>query len=243
MQDGGDIASLRGLPNLFEITAPFANSGPLHEEEILLEASPFAVVSHYSALIFHGLTEQQPNLLTATGPRTLPPDSFPIDTVASDWENIALPGFRRRPDAVLRTPVRWVTATTARFNGFAEYQPFGTTIRVTTPERSLVDGLQSPELSGGIDNVLRAWAIGARTANLDRVVEEVERYDVSLLRQRAGYVLERLGLGHPALDRWAATSRRGGSSRLVGTEPFAPAYDERWNLSINVPIDVLEDDR
>lgn len=241
MEGRGEIASLPRLPGLFEITVPYAQTGPLDEYEILLEASPIAVISHFSALVFHGLTEQQPTFLTATLPRSVPTDLLPIDTNPSDWEGLSLPSARRRPEMVLRTAVRWITVAPVHFHGFLEYQPHGARIRVTTPERTLVDALQSPEMSGGIANVLRAWALGAPMADLDSLTEQVERYDVQVLRQRAGFVLDRLGFQHPALDHWQQKAHRGGSSRLVGSEPFASSFDDRWNLSINASTTPLED--
>ena len=68
-----------------------------------------------------------------------------------------------------------------------------------------------------------------------------ERFNVAVLRSRVGYVLDRIGLSHPNLETWRASSRRGGSSRLVGSEPFARTFDERWNLSINGPVGVLDE--
>ena len=241
MQARGEIAQIPRLPGLFEVTIPYARTGPLDEHEILLEASPFAVISHFSALVFHGLTEQQPTFLTATLPRSAPTDLLPIDTNPSDWEGLSLPSVRRRPELVLRTPVRWSTVDPVRFHGFLEYQPHGARIRVTTPERTLVDAIQSPELSGGIANVLRAWTVGAPMTDLDSLTEQVERYDIQVLRQRVGFVLDRLGLPHPALDRWQQKAHRGGSSRLVGSEPFASTFDERWNLSINASTSPMEE--
>lgn len=242
MERRGEIARLPRLVGLYEVTVPFARTGPLDEQEILLEANPFATISHFSALVFHGLTEQQPTFITATVPRSRPADLLPMDTEPSDWEGLALPSVGRRPATILRTPVRWSTIAPTRFDGFLVYQPYGARIRVTIPERTLVDALQFPELSGGIANVLRAWALGAPAADLDDLIDQVERYDVQVLRQRAGYVLDRLGIRHPALDRWQGQAHRGGSSRLVGSEPFASTFDERWNLSINAPIEILGGD-
>lgn len=241
MQARGELVPIPRFPSLYEITIPFAQTGPLDEHEILLEANPFAVISHFSALVFHGLTDQQPTFMTATVPRSVSDDHLPIDTDPSDWEGLSLPSARRRPETVLRTPVRWTTVDSVRLYGFLEYQPHGTRIRVTTPERTLVDALQSPEISGGIANVLRAWAIGAPMVNLDSLTEQVERYDIQVLRQRAGFVLDRLGLQHRALDLWQQKAHRGGSSRLVGSKPFASSFDERWNLSINASTTTLED--
>jgi predicted transcriptional regulator of viral defense system len=114
-------------------------------------------------------------------------------------------------------------------------------VRVTTPERTLLDGLMHPEWCGGLQKVLRAWVDCRDTLNVPALVEFVELMDKALLRQRAGYVLESLGLAHPALDAWAAAAKRGGSSRLSGSEPFSPEFSERWKISLNAPTDVLRE--
>jgi predicted transcriptional regulator of viral defense system len=142
---------------------------------------------------------------------------------------------------ILGRPVEWQRVRPERFFGFADYAPLGYPMRYTTPERTLIDGLQNPGSSGGIVNVLRAWVLARDTIDLDVLVYQVERFDVAVLRQRVGYVLDQIGLTHPRLEQWRASSHRGGSSRLVGSEPFASTYDERWNLSLNAPVDVLHE--
>jgi predicted transcriptional regulator of viral defense system len=108
-----------------------------------------------------------------------------------------------------------------------------------SPERTLLDGLLAPERCGGFDNVLGAWVRARDTLDLDRLVEYVERLDVGVVRQRAGFLLEELDLSHPALARWQARARRGGSSKLLGSAPYAPTYSERWSLSLNAPLTAL----
>ena len=61
------------------------------------------------------------------------------------------------------------------------------------------------------------------------------------LRQRIGYILDQIGLRHRTVDQWRELSKRGGSSRLVASEPFAPSFDERWNLSLNAPVYILHE--
>jgi hypothetical protein len=79
--------------------------------------------------------------------------------------------------------------------------------------------------------------------DLDALVREVEHFDIQVLRQRAGYLLEELGLTHPTLEAWQASAQRGGSSKLLGAAPYAPTFSERWSLSINAPIDILHERR
>lgn len=240
MVNRGELRDLPGLPGMFEVTVPYATTGPLDEREVLLEANPFAVLSHFSALTFHGLTEQQPRALVATAARSPVVGLLPVGTTAEDRD--ALPTWADiRPDSVLRRPVRWATVTAERLFGAEEYDTFGAPLRVTDLERTLVDAVQQPGLCGGIGNVLRAWVLGADRIDLDHVVAMTERYDIAVLRQRVGFVLDRLDRSHPVVERWRAGAARGGSSRLVAAEPFAATFDERWNLSINAPTDAFEE--
>ena len=90
--------------------------------------------------------------------------------------------------------------------------------------------------------MLRAWVRARDTIDLDVLIYQVERFGVAVLRQRVGYILDQLALSHPHLEKWRVSSHRGGSSRLVGSEPFASTFDDRWNLSLNAPVDVLRED-
>lgn len=240
MTSRGEVTAIPHLHDLFEVTVPYARAGLLDEREILFEANPYATLSHFSALTFHGLTDAQPRKLMATVPRTQTGELLPIGTNPQDWEGVVRPAGRR-PDSILGTPVHWQQVKPERFFGFAEYRPFGYPLRVTTPERTLIDALQAPDLCGGTDNVLRAWLMAGATIDLDSLISLSERFGVAVLRQRVGFILERLELSHPRLEVWQAAAKRGGSSRLVGSEPFAATFDERWNLSLNAPIDVLHD--
>jgi predicted transcriptional regulator of viral defense system len=148
----------------------------------------------------------------------------------------------RTPDAIRGHPVTWTRVKPERFFGFAAYQPHGYLIRVTTPERTLIDGLREPELCGGVANVLQAWVLARDTLDLEALVHQVDRFGVAVLRQRVGYVLEELGLTHPFLEEWRRQARRGGSSRLVASAPFAPEFSERWSLSLNGPVRILREE-
>lgn len=235
MQGRGEVAPLPKLRRLYQVTVPYARLRPLEEDEVLMEVHPFAAVSDFSALVFHGLTDELPRDLTAVAPLDGAGDLLPLDTEPRDWEG--LPMVRgRTPDRILGSLVRWRQVKPERYFGLGVYQPHGYSVRVTTPERTLLDVLQHPDRSGGIGNVLRAWWLARDTLDLDRLVHYVERFDIALLRQRVGFILEELGLSHPALAAWQATAQRGGSSKLVSALPYSPEFSERWSLSLNAPL-------
>lgn len=239
MRKRDEIRPLPGHSGLDMVTVPYARQESLDEREVLFEVNPYAVVSHLSALVFHGLAMDRPNRLTVTVSRDVTGGLVPAGTSPIDWEGMLLPS-PSRPAKVHGYPVTWKLARPEAFFGYGDYQPLGFPVRYTSPERTLIDGLTDPDLCGGMETVLQAWALARRTINLDILVYQVERMGVAILRQRVGFILDQLDLSHPQLEGWRISSKRGGSSKLVAARPFASTYDERWNLSINAPIAALQ---
>jgi len=236
----GEVRPLPNLHGIYEVTVPYARAGLIAEDEILMEVHPYAALSHLSALVFHDLTDELPKTITAVMPSTERADLLPPGTETLDWESLAL--VTGKPVShILDRPIHWTHTDPSRYFGLQEYAPRGYPVRVTTPERTLLDGLQRPELCGGGENALRAWVRARDLLDLDLLISYVDRLDIAILRQRTGFVLEELGLSHPILDTWRQSARRGGSSRLVGSAPYAATYSDHWNLSLNAPIAVLRE--
>ncbi len=240
MLSNGDLQPIPGGTRVYRVTAPFARTAMPDIREMLFEEHAYTILSHFTALEFHGLTVEQPKVITAYTGAKAAWDLLPLGTIADDWEDVALPSATR-PRTVLGQPVRWVTLDPERAFGFSVYSPLGVPYRITSPERTLIDALQKPELCGGSGNVLRAWVLARDLLDVPLIEQYTERLGIALLRQRVGYVLESIGYTSPTLDAWALSSKRGGSSKLVGSEPFASDYSERWNLSLNAPVHVLQD--
>lgn len=240
MRERGEIKPIRGLRHFYQVTVPYARTGPIEEEEVLMESHPYAALSHLSALVFHGLTDELPKGLNAMVSLDGTGDQLPLETEPRDWEGLPLVRGRM-PAHILGRPVIWHQVKPERFFGIGVYQSRGYSVRVTTTERTLLDSLQAPELSGGMENVLRAWALARDTLDLNGLVHYVDRFDIALLRQRAGFILEELGLSHPRIEEWQTMARRGGSSKLAASAPYAPHFSERWSLSLNAPTTTLHD--
>ncbi len=241
METRGEIAGLPKLRHIYQVTVPYARTATVQEDEILMEINPYAAISHLSALVYHGLTDDLPQELTTIVPSSYTGGLIPPGTTPTDWEDLPLVRGRR-PDRILEWRVHWVRVPSNRYFGLREYQPQGYPVRVTMPERTLVDGLQEPHFCGGFENVLRAWVRARDTLDLDVLVEIVEQFDVAILRQRVGFILDQLDLPYPPVEKWRAGAKRGGSSKLLGTAPFDGTHiSERWNMSINAPVAVLSE--
>jgi predicted transcriptional regulator of viral defense system len=115
---------------------------------------------------------------------------------------------------------------------------------VSDPERTLVDGLSRPELSGGLPGVARILRVASPRLNWRRLDRYLTRLGVQSLPRRLGYLIEHLRLERPppgwALRAWHPPP----------TAPFAPLgppsvygrrghYDERWRILDNVDLERL----
>lgn len=234
----GELSQMRGVWQVYQVESPYAKLLPVDELDVLFEVNPWVILSDISALQFHGLTDSNPTSIHVLHGRALGAELLPLGTVREDWIDVTLPE-RRTPERVLQRRVTSRSIGPNRIFGFGEYQHHGVTLRVTTPERTLLDGLLLPDLSGGILSVLDAWIRAKPLLNPEALVQFVELYGVAVLRQRVGYLMEALGLAHPALEHWQQLARRGGSSKLVGSQPYSSTYSERWSLSLNAPVDAL----
>lgn len=233
-----EVTSISGVGGVYLIDLPFADTIEVTDEQIVQEANPWAVFSHLSALAHHGMTDVIPDKLYATYYPGESTDHVPLGTTPEDWVDLPLPG-RPRPKRVGKVKVIWSqTKGEWAFGRVVSYSG-GAPIYVTDRERTLLDGLRSPEKSGGIMAVIRAWRFARDQVDTDRLVEYVDGFGSPILRQRAGFALEAVGLGHSRLDEWRETLQRGGSLKLVASAPYSPRFSERWNLSLNVPESLI----
>jgi predicted transcriptional regulator of viral defense system len=240
MEERGEIRAIPRLRHLYAVTVPYAPTGHVEEDEILMEANPYAALSHITAMVFHGLTDELPQRLIASIPERGTAGLLPPGTDSLDWEGL-YPPVGTTPKSIRHIPVHWVHLTRKKYFGTREYRPRTYPVRVTTPERTLLDCLQQPDLCGGFENVLQAWTRTIDTIDIDEILNYTELYGINLLRQRVGFILEELGIQHPTLEEWRQQAKRGGSSKLVSSLPYTSTHSERWNLSLNAPVNTLRE--
>ncbi|MFO0809847.1 MAG: hypothetical protein U0746_14600 [Gemmataceae bacterium] len=226
--------------HIYRIDAPFADILPVTDEQIIQEANPVAVFSHLTALARHGLTDQIPSEIHVNHYKPSDKNRIPLGTTPEDWLGTRPPRLLR-PNTVGKVAVRWFLVKGEWDFGHTIHYSEGLPIYVTDMERTLLDALRAPDDAGGIANVLRAWRLSVPQLQTDRLTEYVDRFGQAILRQRVGYLLESLGLSHPRLAAWKRNLVRGSSVRLVAARPFAPTFSAEWNLSLNVPPEILSE--
>jgi predicted transcriptional regulator of viral defense system len=142
-------------------------AGPksMHTEHELLIASRLAdnyYIGFWSALNFHGLTEQTP---------------FTVF--------IAVP--KRRPQRTI-LGVRYRFVAVSGMFGSKPYNVAGGSVMISNPEKTIVDCLSRPDLCGGVSEAAKALSSGK--LNLGRLVAYAEKSPGAALK-RAGFLLEK----------------------------------------------------
>ncbi len=234
----GHLVPIEGVSGVYRIDVPYADVIPVTDDQVVQEANPLAVFGHLTALAYHSLTDQIPAAIQAT--HYQPPDAarIPLGTAPEEWSGLSPPPLRR-PKQVGKVPVQWFFIKGGWDFGHAINYNQGLPVYVTDVERTLLDVIRSPGDVGGAAIVLRAWRQAREGLNLDRLVEYTDRFNLGILRQRVGFLVEALGLSHPRLSSWKEKLLRGSSVKLVAAGAFAPEHSADWNLSLNVPAAVL----
>lgn len=236
--NAGDLASIQGVQGVYTVQAAFASILDVSEEDVIQEAHPWAVFSHFTALAKHRLTDEIPRSIAVTSYAS-PGGRLPLGTTPEEWIDVDWPR-PRRPGSVNGKSVFWTQSASAYDFGTTIDYAHGLPIYLTDVERTLLDAIRRPDKSGGIAVVLQAWSQAREDIDLDRLTAYTEKFDSPLMRQRVGFVCEQLGLQHPKFARWKESLRRGSSMKLHPGEPFSSTYSEEWSLSLNVPLSLLD---
>ena len=179
------------------------------------------MVSYWSALNYWNLTEQVPRVTY-------------VQTTARK-EN-------RRP-RVLGMQFRIVRVKPRKFFGSHGYRAGEYQVEVTDREKTIVDCLDRPDLSGGLGQVGKALLSGDGDFDWDRTTMYLRRFGSGAVVKRLGFLVETLELTHPPeprlLDEWLDL-RTAGISKLDPSTPREPhRIATRWRIEVNLPEEGL----
>ena len=199
-----------------------ADSYPVDPFLIAANLTADAVLSHHTALEFHGRAYSIQKRLTYTASRPLPPLSFRSHVFRGT----------KVPQALIRAGNEQLGVTIA--------ERAGLDLRVTSLERTLVDVLDRPDLSGSWEEIWRSLE-SVEFFDLDQVVEYALLLGNATTGAKVGFFLERNRDPLMVEDRYLKALRE--------IRPRQPHYLDRakrksgrlvygWNLV--VPREVLE---
>jgi predicted transcriptional regulator of viral defense system len=110
-------------------------------------------------------------------------------------------------------------------------------VRISDPERTILDGLRMPEYCGGLTELAKGLWIRKPDLKAVRLVDYALRMDVGAVIRRLGYLMELYDIGAPA-DRDRLRSKL--TDTYANLDPLLPAegkYLRKWRLRLNVSSD------
>jgi predicted transcriptional regulator of viral defense system len=208
---------------LYCLSAAVPGVSSAHEFEIAMALAPEAAISHWSALHYHGLTDQSPRkvfVLTTT--------QTPIPQTKS--KNA---GHKCSGCPVGNIIYQFVRVKPQRFFGTQKIWVGDARIKITDPERTLLDGLMMPHYCGDFAEVLHALEVRGNQLDLERIIDYSLRLDAATTK-RLGWALEAQGIDPARLEKLLNVPIKGYRT-LDPTGPRKGPCNRRWMIQENLP--------
>ncbi len=167
-----------------------------------------SAIAYWSALHYHGLTEQIPNVVF-------------VQTTSRK---------KRREIRVFGTGYRIVRVVRRKFFGFEPLWIEGSKVHVTDREKTIIDCLDKPQHCKGIAEVYKALEEG--NVDVKRLSEYLEKFGSGAVAKRLAYLAELAGLDVEVPSRLI----RKGVVPLDPTMPRKGEVNHRLKLLINVEL-------
>lgn len=161
-------------------------------------------VSYWSALHYHGLTEQVPHTVLVATTR------------------------KKRPLAFQGHHFRYVTIKPGKFFGYRRESVGDLPVVMADPEKALIDSLDQPRYAGGMAEVAHALATAAPDLDTPLLLDYAARMNDRSLASRLGYLLAAQGIEADGLLVSATPVL------LDPHTPAQGDYDARWRVRVNL---------
>jgi predicted transcriptional regulator of viral defense system len=213
---------------LYAISSLVPGVMPLHEFEIAMALVEPAAISHWSALHYHGLSQQSPRkIFVLTTKSTSVPRNRSIK-VAHTQDGYSVGDML----------YKFVQTKRERFFGAMKIWIGEARVAITDPERTLLDGLTMPQYCGDFAEVLHAFSVYNAQLNLEKIIDYALKLDTATAK-RLGWVLEQQGVSLSNLQRLAALPVKG-YRKLDPTGPRSGKCNQRWMIQQNLPGKVIQ---
>ncbi len=204
---GGWLTRLKRRVYALNVSSGFGE--PLHEFEIAMALVSPCAISHWTALHYHHLTQQIPNTVFAITPTST---SIPRSLAHGMYHFIKI-----KKEYYFGIEKIWI--------GQAQ-------VHITDPERTLLDGLMSPQYCGDFQEVLHAFKTLGERINLERIIPYALKLDHATIK-RLGWILEKLGVEKSRLVDLLQMPIKG-YRKLDPTGPAKGPYNKKWMIQENI---------
>jgi len=213
---------------LYLISSSFPGMTPVHEFEIAMALVQPSAISHWSALHFHGMTEQIPQGVYITTTQAVPISR------AVKTRNKSQRSFSREINGIL---YEFIKIKPERFFGVKDFWVGEVKVTITDPERTLIDGLISPKYFGGWEEIYSAFEAHIPSLDLAKIIDYSLRLD-AVIAKRLGWIMEKVGVEDIILQKLEVVPIRG-YRVLDSTGPRKGTCNKRWMIQENLPGRIL----
>lgn len=148
---------------------------------------------------------------------------------------------RLRPQQIHGYEFRFVDVKPQDFFGLTEiWITSEEQVRVSDPERTIIDGLDHPQYVGGITEVAKGLWMKRDTLRVELMIEYALRLGVGAVIRRLGYLLEFYGLADTAALEPLRARLTPTYQRLDPLFPNEGRMLARWRIRLNVESDELD---
>ncbi len=208
----------------------YALRGRFARVEVYLSLVASAYLSHYTAMGYHQLTEQMPKTYYVN--HELTPKHITPNQLTQEGIDVA---FAKAP-RVSRTVAEYkgdrivlLNSKSANGLGIIEEPWERGFVRMTNPERTLIDCMVKPEYAGGVYEVAKAFKLANGRASTNTMYAMLKKLDyVYPYHQVLGFYLELAKFDSVILKRLAAMPMPHDFYLTHGM--VDPDYSEKWKL-------------
>lgn len=107
-----------------------------------------------------------------------------------------------------------------------------TKIKISDPEKTIIDALSRPDLCGGLSEIAKAIWLTRKTIDCNKLLKYTRRFGVEAVSRRLGFILELYGLGNKKILK----NLKGASKSFPLLDPTLPktgSYSKKWMLDLN----------
>lgn len=207
----GHIQRLEKGKFIFQPTLANVETISEHEFLVAMQLVQPSYIAYWTALNYHGLTEQLANVVFVATPK------------------------QKKAMRIHGITYRFITLAKGKFFGIETQRIGGRPFQISDPEKTIVDCFSHPEYCGGVIEAAKGlWnGLHEHRLDLDKLTHYAERLGNRAVLKRIGYLIEFYQIpvnGH--LTRWL-------DHLSAGYNPLDPlgsqrgTYNARWHLLIN----------
>ena len=176
-------------------------------------------IAYLSALNFHGMTEQTP---------------FTVFVATTE---------RKKDRTIHDIPYNFIKINKKKFFGFEKYAVASSQIKISTPEKTIIDSLDHLEYSGGITEVVKGLREKRNNLDIEKMVNYAVKINNGAVVKRLHYLMDFLNFDIPdKVENRLINNYSDSYSLLDNTLSAKGKYRSKWKLRINVDKeDLLEE--